>query len=390
MLQMIILDKPYVSDILATAVERLQVPVLKNGFSEMVAAGRDINIVAPEKLIEGLREEDAPLIYCNSEDSIEWIENNLRFSGLPEKIELCKNKVRFRRMIERLYPRFFFAEVDYGDLDDFDPSGIEKPFIIKPAVGFFSMAVQKVVSDDQWPGILRRIHYDVERVRGLYPRQVLDTGRFIIEQNIEGEEYAVDYYYDADGKPVILDILHHLFADDSDVSDRTYITSKEIIEKGSKLFYGHLARLGELGGFRNMPMHVEYRVDGADVIPVEANPMRFAAWCTTDIAWHAWGINTVEYLFRGGRPDWEEIFRGREDKVYSLVVGFVPEDIDALRVKSIDYNRFEKNFKKPLEIRRTDFRKYHVFAFVFSETDESNRDEIDRMLKADLREYIEI
>ena len=116
--------------------------------------------------------------------------------------------------------------------------------------------------------------------------------------------------------------------------------------------------------------------------------MRFAAWCTTDIAWHAWGINTVEYFLRGLRPDWESIFRGREGKVYPLVVACVPDEIELGDVRGIDYERFEANFRKPLSLRKIDYMKYRTFAFVFSETDEGNRGEIERMLKADLGEYV--
>jgi hypothetical protein len=42
---------------------------------------------------------------------------------------------------------------------------------------------------------------------GIYPEQVLDTRSFLIEEYIEGDEFALDAYFDGDGNPVILNIL---------------------------------------------------------------------------------------------------------------------------------------------------------------------------------------
>ncbi|MBN2185473.1 MAG: ATP-grasp domain-containing protein [Candidatus Krumholzibacteriota bacterium] len=385
---MLILEKPYVSDLLAETAQRLQLPVLSNEVSRALSEKYDLKIVEADRLIDSLKNEKNPLLYSNSEDSIKWIEDNLAFTGYPERIDICKDKGRFRRLLKDEYRDFFFRELTIDQLGSLDTTGLKKPFIIKPVVGFFSIGVHKVASDREWPRVLSLIARDIEKVKGQYPEEVLDTGRFIIEEHIDGDEFAVDLYYDDMGNPVILNILHHLFISETDVSDRTYLTSKAIIEKYSDLFSSHLERLGRLGDFKNMPMHIEFRVEGDSVMPIEANPMRFAGWCATDIAWFAWGINTIEYYFRQLKPDWPSIFEGKEDKVFPLVVGLIPDDIDPKSVSGIKYDEYSSNFKKLLEIRKTDFREFMVFAFSFSETDGSNRDEIEKMLKADMRDYL--
>jgi hypothetical protein len=385
---MIILEKPYVSAILIEMLERLQVPVLRNSMSEEVARDHDIRLVDEDSFISHFRNSERPLLYSNSEDAIGWMEDKLDFSSLPRMIELCKDKVSYRKLLQDEYPDFFFASVDFDALPDLDTSTLAKPFIIKPAVGFFSLGVYRVDSDAEWKDVLSNIQRDVERVRGMYPREVLDTNRFIIEELIEGDEYAVDLYYDAEGDPVILNILYHIFKSDADMSDRTYVTSQEVIERCHDIFESSLRKFGELAGLKNVPMHVEYRMENGVLVPIEANPMRFAAWCTTDIGVHAWGINTVEYFLEGKKPDWKKIFSTREGKVYPLNVALVPEDIDIEDIKDIDYEGFASNYKNLLEMRRMDYRKYRVFAFTFSETDENNRSEIDRMLRADMHPYI--
>ena len=52
-----------------------------------------------------------------------------------------------------------------------------------------------------------------------------------MEEYVEGEEYAIDCYFDEKGEVVILNILHHKFSSGRDTSDRVYSTSKEIILK---------------------------------------------------------------------------------------------------------------------------------------------------------------
>ncbi len=163
---MIILEKPYVSDLLAGTAEELGVPVLENAVSRRIAETRSINIVGGAEFIALMKGNPRPPLYSNSEDAIGWMEKNLGFLDLPDKIDLCKDKVRFRKMLEGDYPDLFYTGVAADRLDSIDVTKIAKPFIIKPAVGFFSLAVYKVASDGEWPAVLARIRRDIERVGG--------------------------------------------------------------------------------------------------------------------------------------------------------------------------------------------------------------------------------
>jgi len=385
---MIILDRPYVSDLLAATLQRLRTPVLRNAVSEGLTGEYDLELVDGEDFAARANAAQYPLICTSSEDAIGWIAENLGPSGLPSRIDRLKNKIHFRSMIEEDHPGFFYAGIDLEALRHLDPSGLPKPFVVKPAVGFFSMAVQKIESDDEWPAALRSIEKDLERVGGMYPGQVFDPGTFIIEEGIKGEEFAVDVYYDENGRPVILNVLHHLFSSGTDVSDTTYITSKRIVEYGIRMFTAPIARIGQLADLKNFPIHIEMRVDGRDIVPVEANPMRFAGFGGTDFGWYAWGINTHEYFLERKIPDWNTIFSGKEDKVYSMYVAFIPEDVPVSSVKEIDYEGFVSNFTKVLELRKTDWRNYRVFSFVFTETGPETASEIERNLQLDLAPYV--
>lgn len=386
---MLILDHPYVSEFLKNTAAELQIPVLKNEMAVEIGVEKRLKLLEEAEFIKYIKEKGECVLYSNSENSIGWISENLGFTGLPEKIELFKDKIKFRQMLDRIYPDFYFQGVEFEKLDEIRVEEIKKPFIIKPAVGFFSLGVYKVSIDEEWDSVLRHIKAEIEEIKDRYPLQVLNAGMFIIEENIEGEEFAVDAYFNSAGKPVVLNILKHIFSSESDVSDRVYFTSKSVIETYKENVEYLLKEIGKLAGLRNFPLHMEFRV-GTDrrIQLIELNPMRFAGWCTTDIAHFAYGINTYKYFLQQLEPDWDKILDGKEGKNFCLVILNRSVEIDSKSVKSFDYEKLLADFEKPLELRKADQEKYGLFGYIFTETKDNSWSEIERILKSDLREYI--
>jgi len=193
-------------------------------------------------------------IYTSSENSLQWVADKLPFSKLPEQVNLFKDKIKFRELTSGVFPSIFFKEVLPESLDEINYNDLPKPFIIKPAIGFFSHGVFKVSTHQEWIDTKNQIRKEIETIKDMYPDQVLDTRRFIIEENIEGTEYAIDARYNDKGEPEILGMMKHLFSDGSDVSDRVYITSKEIIKSNLIRFEDFLRKLGTLGDLKNFPI----------------------------------------------------------------------------------------------------------------------------------------
>jgi hypothetical protein len=175
------------------------------------------------------------------------------------------------------------------------------------------------------------------------------------------------------------------------VSDRVYITSKEIIERCHSDFMEFLVKLGSITDMNNFPMHVEFRVDKKGyIVPIEVNPMRFAGWCVTDLAWYAYGINVYDYYFNQKKPDWQQILKDRGDEIYSVVVADLPKDILAINIESVNYDRFETHFEHCYELRKVDFVKHGVFAFLFARTSRQNMKIIDEILISDLKSFLKM
>ncbi len=385
---MFILEDPYVSRLLALSVAEIGAPVLDTAAARR-ALGSRYGLATDEEFARLYARAEQPRLYANSENAIGWIARHITDPGLAERIDIFKDKVRFRELLADLYPGYRYVGLTLEELEGFDPRSMRGPFIVKPAVGFFSMGVHVVDSAEEWPGILATLQHEVDSLADLYPGKVIGLDRFVIEEVIEGEEFAVDAYFDSEGRPVILNVLGHLFASADDVSDRVYITSAELIDHWREPFAAFLAEVGRRADLRDFPVHAELRVDAAGrIAPIEINPMRFAGWCVTDIAYHAYGINPYEHYIHGIVPDWTEIFRERRDRVYGVVVCDIPASVDRAAIESVDYDALEACFSRPLEVRRVDFRRYPVLAFVFAEVPASDLSELRAMLGADLTAYV--
>ena len=387
---MILLDYPYTSDFLIETVVKNQFPVVATREAKEILLGKNANLISEEDAINSIISNPLNPIYTNSENSIAWIQQNLKGSPLPEKIETFKNKFRFRELIQEAYPDYFFRSATLSELGQLDINGFKFPFIIKPTVGFFSISVHKVDRPENWPSIVKKIEKQIEKSKSLYPKEVVSNTDFIIEEYISGEEYAFDCYFDEIGEPVILNVLHHVFTSEYDVSDRVYSSSKEVIDRLYRPIMDFLMLISSKIDLRNFPLHIEFRETAPGKInPIEVNPMRFGGWCTTaDLTWFSYGINSYEYFFQSRRPDWEKVFEKRLDKKYSLILLDNQSDVPQEHIAYFDFESIAKDFENPLHIRNVNMDKFGVFGFMFTETSKGNERELQDILHSDLKKYM--
>ncbi|MBT8506845.1 hypothetical protein AZH53_11010 [Methanomicrobiaceae archaeon CYW5] len=385
---MIVLDEPYVSRYLVDTIVTMDLPVLRNATSVRMNTDGRMRLVDGAEVVRCVHEGDCRM-YTNSEHAIGWIAEHLGETDLAKTIALFKDKAAFRKLISGLYPTFFFRSVPFGELDMLDVALLPKPFVIKPAVGFFSAGVHVVRTDEEWTDVLDAIKTGMEDIAAGYPPEVCDAGTFIIEEYIEGTELAVDAYFNAQGEPVVLNILAHLFSSVDDVDDRVYLTSRKIVAEQLAPVTHLLRRIQALMGITNFPLHIELRVnDDGKVVPIEVNPLRFAGWCTTDIAEYAWGINVYRFYFEGMVPDWDRLLQEVGDDVYALLVvqppaGTVPETI-----AGFDYETFVAGFSEPLELRPVEYPRYPVFGFLFTRMKGGVLSEAEAYLRSDMQDVI--
>jgi ATP-grasp domain len=389
---MIIIDKPYISEFFRETIRANGFPVLKNDFAVSAGLDESYNLIEEPDAVKQLKNKNNPLVFMPTENSIGWVMDNLGSTRLPEMIRLFKDKVQSRKLMRSMYPEYYFRQVELADLDSLDISGIPMPFVIKPVVGFCSFAVCKVENEMDWEAAKKDIKQALATVNSIYPAHVLDFSSFIIEEFIQGDEFAFDACYDKNGKVNVFSVYQHIFASKEDVSDRLYITSSDIVREYEPVFNEFLTKLGELAELKNFPLHGEVRIDyRGRLIPIEINPMRFGGMCTTaDLTSYAYGYNPYEYCFTGKDPQWQELTEGREDYNYGMVLLNNTTGIEPEKIKDFNHKALAEQFEDVLEIRKINHREFHFFGFLFIKTRKDNFREMENILHADLREYISV
>jgi hypothetical protein len=387
---MFFVDDPYVSDFFKKTVLENALPVVNTPGAQKYSFLPGTRLISEADAIQALRQDKAPLLYATSENTIGWIAQHLDFTGIPAQIEFFKDKAKFRRVTQSIFPSLYFKEVPLNELAQVRVEELPLPFVIKPSVGFFSLGVHKVNSAAEWPGTIAAIQQEIDQITGMYPDEVLNIRSFIIEGCIDGDEFAIDAYYNNEGQAVILDILHHTFSSAADVSDRIYTTSKEIIEGNLVEFTDFLNKIGSVTGVKRFPVHVELRRDRSGLLlPIEVNPMRFGGWCSTpDLAYTAYGLNPYLYYQNQQKPDWNQLLAGKDNLLYSVVILDNSTGKTADEIASFDYEKLLASFEHPLELRKIDYHVHPLFAFLYVETRAENTSELDAILHSKLNEFI--
>ena len=387
---MYLIDKPYISEFLLDTIRENNYKIIATREAKELVTDSSLNWISEEEAILSLKNNPYQPVYSNSENALSWIENNFNESELSKQINVFKDKVAFREQIKAIFPDFKFQKVKLQDIQNIGTEDLSFPFVIKPSVGFLSLGVYIIEDENDWANAKKEITQ--ENMKSIFPKKVLDTSHFIIEDFIQGEEYAIDYYHNDEGEVVVLNILHHIFSSGIDTRDRVYSTSKEIINKHKTELEKFLSKIGNQLNLRNFPAHAEVRIDeNGKIIPIEINPMRFGGWCTTaDLLGVAVGFNCYKCFFENNSPDWNNIYLEKEKKIFSLIVLDNNSGIAPINIDKFDYEALANNFETPLLVREVDINNFPLFGFVFAETEPKNRDELYRILNSDLKEYISL
>ena len=382
---MIILEKPYVSAPLVAYLEDKQIPVLHNDMAEVLKQqGHKLNLLDDQAFVE--KYEQSHQLYAVSENALVWLYAQLPESELVKKVKILKDKAAFRRICQQIYPDFYYKEVEMKALRSLNPDELPLPLVLKPAVGFLSVGVYIVRDKAEWQAALDDIDRNFAKQCAVFPDTVVRSEKFVLEQFIEGEEYAVDAYYDAESKPNIINIFHHIFKSETDVSDRLYCMSKQIFESNYPAFNQFCIDLNGALGLRNFPMHVEFRVDKntGRAIPIEVNPLRFAGMCLNDLTRHTCGLLPVQAFFEGTHPDYATMWNGIENDVFSFVVLDKPYETN----RKLDFERIKRHFHGVLETRDIMNPAMSIWGFLFTQTAPEHKAELQEILHSTLEEFM--
>jgi len=167
-----------------------------------------------------------------------------------------------------------------------------------------------------------------------------------------------------------------------------YLTDAAIVSAMEPRFAAWLAQVNEVVGARSIPVHVEVRVDGDVIAPIEFNPLRFAGLGGTDVAYFGAGLRTYEAFLENEKVDLAALYAARPDSVFSMSLLNPASEADL----AAPFN------SEALLARCSHVLSYHDFdpetvgfyGFLFLETgaDEAGAAERDWLLRSDLLEFV--
>ena len=380
---MVILDAPVASDPLLGWLADSQHPVLANGFSRELASTHRLNLVeAPEA---AARIDGGERVYTNSENALAWLLDHTGAEGLKDTIRLFKDKAAMRAKLAPLAPELFFATFDRDELDAVSVDDLPLPVVLKPSVGFCSMGVYVIEERDDWAAAVADIVRREADWRARYPASVVGGDSYLVESYLGGTEYALDMYYDEQGRAHLLNVLRHDFASAEDTSDRLYLTNDAIVAEMAPRFLSWLDEVNRVVGARSFPVHVEVRVDGDAIVPIEFNPLRFAGLGGTDVAYYGVGLRTYAAYLEDEPVDLAALYGSHPGQTFSMSLLNPAPTADLSR--PFDYDALAARFTDVLAFARFDANATGSYGFLFLRTDEATADELDFLLHSDLLEF---
>lgn len=378
---MVILERPFASDMMVETLEKNGIPVLKNEMSqERVLNGK---VLSDNEFCEEYKKTGK--LYTVSENALGWIYDHIQDKRFLDGISIVKDKSAFRKICRDIYPDFFFKEVNINEMAQLNTDSIVFPCVIKPSVGFLSKGVFVVHNPEEYRKAVETLQQDFAKAGADFPEFVVGKSRFLIEEYIHGEEYAVDAYYDENENPVILNIFHHKFMDESDTSDRLYMTSKGLFDQYEEPFTRFLTNLNNTLHLRNFPMHIEFRYDGKKAVPIEINPLRFTGFCLNELQVFISGQHPMLSFLKGRRVTKDEMWKGREDFTYAFTVLDLPKGDED---KVFDDEKFSADFPGVIDVRLVPDKTSGVAATVFLKVETANVQAFDRIMSLDMHEYM--
>ena len=195
---MIIVEKPFVSEPLITWMEQTQHPVLNNDMAqELVAQGHNLALCDDETAARRIAAGERT--YTNSENALGWIFDHVDNQELLDAISVFKDKHETRVHLAELDPTLYYRTVTFDEVQNLDYTHLPERFVIKPSTGFGSIGVYMVESAEGLADAKNHIAKDYTIWLERYPKAVIQAGEFIIEEYIEGQEYALEAYFDEEG-----------------------------------------------------------------------------------------------------------------------------------------------------------------------------------------------
>ncbi len=318
-------------------------------------------------------------VCITSEASLQVVKEALTDKSRKNAINVLKDKYKFREIVSQLYPNYQFEKVSFQDIVNLK---VEEKRIIKPAKGFFGIAVKTIEKNSDLEKLSKEIEDEIKSTYGVFSQEMLSQNEFVVEDYIEGEEYAVDMFYDKNGEPHIVNIYHHPLPRVEAYLHMLYYSSKEVFDKTYDKSITFFKKLNEILGVKNMVLHAEFKYD-SDFIPVEINAMRYGGVGLGNLIYHSVGVNPYQCFNQEQTPNWTEIWNKYPNDNFAFLIAYNGTEIDKSRYEP-DIKKLKEDLNEVLYKAIFDYKSQLTFGvFCLRETKEG----LKKILNIDFNDY---
>lgn len=320
-------------------------------------------------------------ICVTSEASLESILRKMKDGSKKRAIQSLKDKLLFRDLLKTEYPSLTYHHINY---DEIAHISISDKKVMKPVKGCFGTAVKIVDAYSDLHQIARDIKTEISKNASLFSESVLSQSEFIIEDFIEGEEYAVDMFYDSKGIPHIVNIYYHPLPRHEDYLHMIYYTNRKVFETVYDDALTFFQKLNDKLGIKDIALHSEFKLS-QKLIPIEINAMRFGGMGLGNMVYHSLNVNPYLHFINEQSPDWSRIWQEYPHSNFVYFIAYNGSNID-IHAQQPNIDKLEGEFTRILNKTLFDYKKQLAFGVY---TLDESRENIDRLLAIDFNEYFE-
>lgn len=335
--------------------------------------GSGIRVLTASDLEESdIRFSKGDKLYVPSETALSLVIDRLDDQDTRRGILNLKDKYLCRETLRSLYPDFHFEKCVINDLAEL--TFPKSRFVIKPQKGFFGTGVRLADANTDMKLLAEELIRDVQANSKFFPDSILSKEEFLLEEYIDGDEYAVDMYYNDQGVPIIINIYRHPEPEISAYAHLMYYSDVTLFSDHLGDFTSLFEQLGKSLNLRNFPIHAEFKLKQGKFIPIEFNPMRYGGFGLADLGYLSYGFLPIQAYFDAIIPDWESIWKSKQEKIYAFILAYNGQGIDPVQSKP-DHAKFLEYLGKTARVVdyvRLDHTVNPVFGIAYIETEDRN------------------
>jgi len=301
-------------------------------------------------------------VCITSEAVIELVLDRLEDDRKIKAIHFLKDKFAFRQLLQTIYPDYVFKAVTLAEIPQLS---IAQKAVIKPAKGCFGAAVKIIDKHTDLNQLVTEIKAELDKNGEVFSEVVLSKNEFILEAFIEGEEYAVDMFYDANGQPQITNIYYHPIPKQEAYLHMVYCVNLPIFQKIYDKAIQFFKQLNELLQVTNFMIHGEFKLDGGKLLPIEMNCMRYGGMGLGNLVYHAFGVNPYHHFIHNQAPNWNEIWaKQNAEDIFAFFVAYNGQRIDKQRYQP-NVTKLKTQFTEVLLEQLFDYQKQLAFGVFY-------------------------